>query len=416
MSFWKRLRNRFFAPAAPDEALVSVAPVAPPVPTVPVNLQYYPRTFAPAAADDARRVQVFDPALKHYGRAFRPGDPPFADEGAARHWAGLRRLVTDHVLRAIAESKRGDNLILRGSRLLKAWIGEDAREPGDLDWVVDPPTLGPDDEWCAGLCNEWITAVFSRPSPPGVELIHSGVATDDIWTYERAPGRRVVFPWRATGLPGTAVQVDVVFRETLAEPDRRIPIPAADGGCISVRAATPAQSLAWKLAWLATDFYPQGKDLYDAVLLAERFALPRDVLEQTLRLAQADPLSGTASAFAAGWRVDWKNFVAEYPWVSGSGEEWLARLTKALTPTFADSEFVPQVGDVPPALNPEWLTSTVLELARTIAAEHAYDGLPILADALQDAGCDDEDMLEHCRRGGPHSRGCWVIDLIFGKN
>ena len=41
--------------------------------------------------------------------------------------------------------------------------------------------------------------------------------------------------------------------------------------------------------------------------------------------------------------------------------------------------------------------------------------MPILADALQDAGCDDEAVLAHCRGAGPHVRGCWVVDLVLGK-
>ena len=41
--------------------------------------------------------------------------------------------------------------------------------------------------------------------------------------------------------------------------------------------------------------------------------------------------------------------------------------------------------------------------------------MPILADALQDAGCDNEDILSHCRGEGPHVRGCWVLDLLFDK-
>jgi hypothetical protein len=39
----------------------------------------------------------------------------------------------------------------------------------------------------------------------------------------------------------------------------------------------------------------------------------------------------------------------------------------------------------------------------------------ILADALQDAGCDNADILGHCRGPGPHVRGCWVVDLVLGK-
>jgi hypothetical protein len=130
------------------------------------------------------------------------------------------------------------------------------------------------------------------------------------------------------------VQVDVVFRETFAEPAQRLAIPSVDGGSISVRVATPAQSLAWKLVWLATDSYPQGKDLYDAVLLAERFAVSHEVLAETFRLASALPLLSAAKL--ASRRTDWGNFLKEYPWVDGSEAEWLARLTKALEPTFAE--------------------------------------------------------------------------------
>jgi hypothetical protein len=67
------------------------------------------------------------------------------------------------------------------------------------------------------------------------------------------------------------------------------------------------------------------------------------------------------------------------------------------------------------AINPSWLTSTVLTLAEGIYDERAFDRLPILADALQDAGCENADILNHCRSAGPHVRGCWVVDLLLGK-
>jgi hypothetical protein len=57
----------------------------------------------------------------------------------------------------------------------------------------------------------------------------------------------------------------------------------------------------------------------------------------------------------------------------------------------------------------------VVRLARVIAEEKRYDELPILADALEDAGCADADILSHCRGPGPHVRGCWVVDLLLGK-
>ena len=69
----------------------------------------------------------------------------------------------------------------------------------------------------------------------------------------------------------------------------------------------------------------------------------------------------------------------------------------------------------PVTADPAWLTSDVVALATSIYAEKAFDRLPILADALQDAGCDNADVLDHCRSDGPHVRGCWVVDLLLGK-
>jgi hypothetical protein len=65
--------------------------------------------------------------------------------------------------------------------------------------------------------------------------------------------------------------------------------------------------------------------------------------------------------------------------------------------------------------DPRWLSSTVVSLAQTVYAERAFDRLPILADALEEAGCDNADILAHCRGDEPHVRGCWVVDLILGK-
>jgi hypothetical protein len=66
-------------------------------------------------------------------------------------------------------------------------------------------------------------------------------------------------------------------------------------------------------------------------------------------------------------------------------------------------------------LDSTWLTSDVLALAEGIYQEKAFDRMPILADALQDAGCDNEDVLNHCRQPGEHVRGCWVVDLLTGR-
>ena len=63
----------------------------------------------------------------------------------------------------------------------------------------------------------------------------------------------------------------------------------------------------------------------------------------------------------------------------------------------------------------EWRTDTALSLSRTMYDTRDFSAMPILADALQDAGCDSDDILNHCRAGGVHVRGCWVVDLVLGK-
>jgi hypothetical protein len=63
-----------------------------------------------------------------------------------------------------------------------------------------------------------------------------------------------------------------------------------------------------------------------------------------------------------------------------------------------------------------WRTDTVLTLARQMYESRDFGAMPILADALQDAGCENDDILSHCRDANhPHVRGCWVVDLVLGK-
>jgi hypothetical protein len=61
------------------------------------------------------------------------------------------------------------------------------------------------------------------------------------------------------------------------------------------------------------------------------------------------------------------------------------------------------------------LNPTVQQIASTIHEHNAFDRMPILADALEDAGCTSANILQHCRQPGEHVRGCWVLDLILGK-
>lgn len=71
-----------------------------------------------------------------------------------------------------------------------------------------------------------------------------------------------------------------------------------------------------------------------------------------------------------------------------------------------------------PTLDPAWRRwhdGTVAKLAQRMYDSRDFTAMPVLADALEEAGCSSRDILEHCRRPGPHVRGCWVADLILGK-
>ncbi|WP_238602892.1 hypothetical protein [Fimbriiglobus ruber] len=103
------------------------------------------------------------------------------------------------------------------------------------------------------------------------------------------------------------------------------------------------------------------------------------------------------------------------------------QLSEALNPAWEHkrlSECLKQAVDLrdifgnpfrPSTIDPSCLTSSVHVLATGIYADRTFDRLPILADALQDAGCDNEEILQHCRGPGPHARGCWAVDLLLGK-
>jgi hypothetical protein len=62
-----------------------------------------------------------------------------------------------------------------------------------------------------------------------------------------------------------------------------------------------------------------------------------------------------------------------------------------------------------------WRTSVALSLAREMYEERDFRRLPLLADALMEAGCNDEQVVSHCKLSGMHVRGCWVLDFVLGK-
>jgi hypothetical protein len=101
----------------------------------------------------------------------------------------------------------------------------------------------------------------------------------------------------------------------------------------------------------------------------------------------------------------------------------LARKTCDARYEMRDGEIACLIRDVvgnpfrPITFNPAWRTSTAVALATQMYDSRDFSIMPILADALQDAGCDNDDILSHCRDPqGTHVRGCWVVDLVLGKS
>jgi hypothetical protein len=127
---------------------------------------------------------------------------------------------------------------------------------------------------------------------------------------------------------------------------------------------------------------------------------------------------GSGPAVAAGW-VALALCYAAHPWESADNVAHFAREALA-----SEAEAAFQAGllrDIfgnpfrPVTFDPAWRTSDAIALARQMYESRDFGAMPILADALQDAGCGNEQILSHCRGPGPHVRGCWVVDLVLGK-
>ncbi|WP_424213891.1 nucleotidyl transferase AbiEii/AbiGii toxin family protein [Streptomyces sp. BI20] len=270
-------------------------------------------TYEAAGGPEAGRAPSGDGFEVPRGRGLAPGGRWAAgatEPERSPAWLTARRAAMDGVLDAVAGSEWAGSLVLRGSALMARWFGERARHPGDLDFIV---RVGP--HAVDAPETERMLAGLAAAAEGRAGLTAAGVAHDEIWTYDRVPGRRMTVPWRVPGLPGGRVQLDFAFGEELACPPEPVRAP---GGAGVLWAAPPSLSLAWKVLWLTNDSCPQGKDLYDAVLLAERFrvdwALLSRVLaagEETRRLRREEVLPWL-EAQLAGY-LDWENFEAEYP-------------------------------------------------------------------------------------------------------
>ncbi|MFE3503903.1 nucleotidyl transferase AbiEii/AbiGii toxin family protein [Kitasatospora sp. NPDC059160] len=331
-------------------------PKQPPSEDVRVDREL-PRSLRPIDDETVTQQPVFDPALAGYARALRPSEPAFADPGLAERWLTARREALDTVLSAVAGSPWAEHLVLRGSVLLRAWYGEQAREPGDLDFVVRPVDWQLEDERTERMLGELATAA-ERLS--GEVRLHADQAlSDEIWTYSRIPGRRLVLPWSVPGVPGGSVQLDFVFTEHLPVAPQSYRLPGVTGPLLG---ATPELSLAWKLLWLVSDNHPQGKDLYDAVLLSRTAEVPYALLRQVF--TQSDESWSRRPVLPeqiSGLEVDWEEFAKDHPQFAEPVEEYPADLLAALHPTFADR------GEY--ALRARWLAPLIEELRDVLASE-----------------------------------------------
>jgi hypothetical protein len=107
----------------------------------------------------------------------------------------------------------------------------------------------------------------------------------------------------------------------------------------------------------------------------------------------------------AAWAA-WKAAFLAQPWHNGQRRRQCALLREMIGNPFRSA-----------VLDPTWLHwngETIARLAQKMYEDGHFGDLPILADALEEAGCDNADVLAHCR-GGDHVRGCWVVDLILQK-
>jgi hypothetical protein len=164
------------------------------------------------------------------------------------------------------------------------------------------------------------------------------------------------------------------------------------------------------------------EDVELAEQLAERNVIPEprdwDFVFTELDAAAISTLQPEALAAARGTA----DYAAEAAGVSAAMEgQFAEHRPRILAARRAQADLLRDIFGNPfidKVTNPFWLDwsgAIIPELAKPIYEERAFERLPILADALEEAGCTDAAILNHCRQPGEHVRGCWVLDLLLGK-
>ncbi|MGW3607331.1 nucleotidyl transferase AbiEii/AbiGii toxin family protein [Micromonospora sp. NPDC005161] len=263
------------------------------------------------------------PGVLQYPNAYRAGEPDFLVAATGQLWTNATRR---HESR-LGGHRRNHLGPVSGLARQRHHCGlgrRRRREPGDLDFVVTPHTITSDSTDARTLLDDIKTAIRTAT---GAGLQPDRITESAIWTYERADGRRLLIPFSTPEASDGHVQIDIVFGERLPLPPEVLILPDVDE---SLLAAPASLALAWKPLRLATDMYPQGKDLYDAVLLAEHTAVDQALVRQLMR----PELGAEADTFTAetvlSWEVDWSNFTDEYSGITGTAEQWTRRLALAL--------------------------------------------------------------------------------------
>ncbi|WP_067694725.1 nucleotidyl transferase AbiEii/AbiGii toxin family protein [Nocardia jejuensis] len=305
------------------------------------------------------------------------------------------RTTLDHVLALVANSDWGAGMVLRGSMTLHAWVGHQARPPGDLDWIIPEPQLcdplepfpyidsiesvqqWPEAAAGAARYQIWTAEDFDtfglhpKLPPEGLRWIHTdeyerpslkdelietiaqdphasddvmldadGVHTDEHWPYfddYDSTGTRLIVPWHSKRHGSGQVQLDFAVDQSLPDPPVWTAIPRTDGRLPTpILTATRELSLAWKLLWLHTDSAQarsaEGKDLYDAVILAE--CPQTNLTPRLLRTILGTNVRDFTPTAVRDWRVDWTKFLDTHPDIHGDLGDWLDRLVRAIpTPT-----------------------------------------------------------------------------------
>jgi hypothetical protein len=200
-----------------------------------------------------------------------------------------------------------------------------------------------------------------------------------------------------------------LLRDSLPAESSRLAVDALED--LAERGGIERQhDVQWTVIWLEEPLWPLvwGEGGFQPEWGVGTAALAVTMLVGTAAL---DPGDASLAAEAEAERAQEKA-LREGAAPAGAWAQQMALLS-ACVRDIIGNPFRPSPG-LPPAVL-AWNDGTVRRLAAGIYEERGFDRLPILADALLDAGCDEGELIAHCRSEGPHVRGCWAVDLILGK-